>query len=407
MEASLADWLRDRQRSMLRQMVKLVSKPGILSLAGGLPEPELFPTEQLAAAYAKALATDPRALQYGGTSERLKEQIVELASRRGIRARPEEVVLTTGAQQGIDIAVRSLLEQGGTVLLDEMSYTGIHQTAAPRTPEWLETPVDLEHGSDAEAARELLDQRKLEQRAAPDLAYLIPDGHNPLGVSVSEERRQAWAELLARHQVPLIEDDPYGLVWFEQEFAAPFKARIPEWTLYLSSFSKILAPGLRLGFMLVPEALAERIGVVKESGDLECSGLTQRAVSTVLEGDFLDDHLNHVRGVYAQRRDALLEALDRHLTPFATWTRPRGGMFSWLELNADLGIESVPLLERSLEQEQVAFLPGIAFSLPGSGAADRAKRSMRLSFSTLSPELFDGAVAAIARQVEQLATRHR
>jgi len=380
-------------------MVSMVSRPGVLSLAGGLPAPELFPREALSGALSKALREDPGALQYGGANQRLKEQVVGLAAERGITAKPEEIVITTGAQQGIELCVRAFLEQGGGLLLDELSYTGIHQSAALRLPKWAEVPVDLTLGSDPAAARQLLSECSAGGESMPDLAYLITDAHNPLGVSLSEERRVAWAQLLSESGIPVIEDDPYGLLWFDEPFADPLKARIPEWTLYLGSFSKILAPGLRLGFMIVPAALAEKIGVVKESADLESSGLIQRAVSTVLEGDFLSEHLARLRSVYRERRASLLDALDKHMPEDATWTQPQGGLFVWVEFGRD--IDTAELLRRCLDRGLVAFLPGAAFALPGSRAVERARRSMRLSFSSLAPDVFDRAIATIVRALEE------
>lgn len=385
-------------------MVEVVARPGVRSMAGGLPEADLFPAEMLGELY-REVVSDPSALQYGRAPKVLREQIRDLLAPRGIEADPEQVLITSGAQQGIDIAVRMFLEEQGGVLVDEISYTGIHQTAAPRRPRWLEVPVDLAEPRTGDEARTLLAGAN---RADAHLAYVISSGHNPLGVDLPLEQRMVWAEVAREHGLPLIEDDPYGFLGLDGELPAPISTFAPERTLYLGSFSKILAPGLRLGFMVVPKALVTKAAVVKESTDLESSAVTQNVVSRVLGSGMLPGHLEKIRDTYRERRDALLEALERHLSEVAVWTRPRAGMFVWLELctgsNGDSGsaVDTVELLERCVEQEGVAFLPGPAFVVPGSRASDRARRSMRLSFSSLQPAQYDDAVAAIARQLAQL-----
>ena len=376
-------------------------------MAGGLPEARLFPAELLAEIYREVVA-DTSSLQYGRAPKELRDQVCDLLASRGVQSQPEQVIFTSGAQQGIDVGVRMFLRENGGVLVDEISYTGIHQTAAPRLPRWLEVPVDLENPRTGEIARDLM--------AGPgtdsiDLAYVISSGHNPLGIDLSETQRIAWADLARERSLPLIEDDPYGFLGLDGDLPAPIQTHAPEQTIYLGSFSKILAPGLRLGFMVVPRALVTKASVVKESTDLETSAVTQHVVSRVLQSGMLPAHLESIRDTYRERRDALLAALQAHLADQATWTRPAAGMFVWLELRprdaegsggSDPGPSTVDLLERCVEREGVAFLPGPAFVVPGSRATRRASRSMRLSFSSLEPEQYDDAVAAIARQLAML-----
>lgn len=384
-------------------MVEVVARPGVRSMAGGLPEAKLFPTDLLSETF-REVVSDRSALQYGRAPKGLRDQICSLLESRGIEATPEQIVVTSGAQQGIDIAVRMFLEEGGGVLVDEISYTGIHQTAAPRRPHWLEVPVDLADPRTGDAAGDLL---RASGAGTPGLAYVISSGHNPLGIDLSEEQRTTWAEIASEFAFPVVEDDPYGFLGLDGPLPAPIQTHAPDRTVYLGSFSKILAPGLRLGFMVVPKALVTKAAVVKESTDLETSAVTQHVVSRVLETGMLSDHLKSIRSTYRERRDALLEALDTHLVGAAQWTRPRAGMFAWLELSSDptggvRAANTVELLERCVEREGVAFLPGQAFVVPGSRAAERASRSMRLSFSSLEPAQYDDAVAAIARQLDQL-----
>ncbi|HVS61904.1 MAG TPA: PLP-dependent aminotransferase family protein [Thermoanaerobaculia bacterium] len=391
LEACLAGWIRRRERSLLREMVTVVSRPGILSLAGGLPAAEAFPSAEYARAVSEVLAENPRALQYSPAHERLKEQIVELMAWRGVDCATEQVVITTGAQQGIDVSTRLLLGHGGRVAYEEFAYTGIHQATALFEPQVLTLPSHLEHGMDVETLAGALDRG-----VRPSLLYVIPDGHNPLGVSLAPARRSRLVALAREHGLPIVEDDPYGLLGLDGDgFAPPLRALDDEWVIYLGSFSKILAPGLRLGWMIVPARLATRVSVVKEAGDLESSSLTQRAVSRLLDSGFLPDHVARLRAIYRRRRDALLEALDRHLPSGARWTRPGGGMFVWVELDShiDQEIDTVAALRRCVEEAGVAFIPGAAFTQDPT----RGRGALRLSFSTLEPDDIERAVATLAR----------
>jgi 2-aminoadipate transaminase len=387
LEACLAGWIRRRERSLLREMVAVASRPGVLSLAGGLPAAEAFPCAEYAQAVSEVLAESARSLQYSPALGRLKEQIVELMAWRGVECEPGQVVVTTGAQQGIDVASRLLLEHRGRVAYEEYTYTGIHQATAPFEPDVLALPTDLDRGLEVDALGEAL-----EKGPRPRFLYVIPDAHNPLGVSLEPERRPHLVALAREHGLPIVEDDPYGLLWLDGKgFAPPLRALDDEWVIYLGSFSKILAPGLRLGWMIVPARLATRVSVIKEAGDLESSALTQRAVSRLLDSGFLPAHLERLRAIYRRRRDALLDAIGRHFPPGARWTRPAGGMFVWVELDHE--VDTVAALRRCVEEAGVAFIPGAAFTQDPA----RGRRALRLSFSTLEPEVIGPAVETIAR----------
>jgi 2-aminoadipate transaminase len=385
-EPRLARWIERQGRSVLRQMVGVVSQPGVISLAGGLPAPELFPVEPYGRALQEVLHGDARALQYGPPIHRLKEQIVELMARRGVDCAVERVVITSGAQQGIDIAARLLLEHGGAVAMERLSYTGVQQAVAPLVPKRITVPSDLDAGLDVEALEERL-------RAGERFAflYVVPDAHNPLGVSLAPERRERLVELAREFGFWLLEDDPYGLLGYDGDFEAPLAALDDRRVIYLGSFSKILAPGLRLGWMVVPEEAVAKVGIVKDALDLESSGLTQRAVTTLLDDFDLDAHLDLLRDTYRTRRDAMIEAVADQLPTGCRFSRPAGGMFVWVDLPGSVDAEE--LLMHSMEREKVAFIPGHAFAAePGVG-----RQSLRLSFSTLQPERIREAVAAIAR----------
>lgn len=385
----LAAWTRGMQRSLLRQMLAVVSQPGVLSFAGGLPAPELFPTADYAAAMAQVLATDSCALQYGPPFRPLQRHIVALMAQRGVHCTADQVFLTTGAQQGLDVLTRLLLDPGGTVMLEEMVYTGVQQAVASLRPRVLTVPTDIETGIDVDKVAAWLDHN-----VRPAYLYVIPDAHNPLGVSISPKKRQALVALARRYGVPIIEDDPYGFLYYDAAPQPPLRSLDDEWVFYLGSFSKILAPALRLGWMVAPPALVPKLTVIKEAGDLESSALTQRAVSAYLDAGHLPVHLQRLRQAYGRRCDAMLAALQRYFPAEARWTEPGGGMFVWVALPPE--IDTAALLETAVDQEQVAFIPGHAFA-----TSDHPPRhTMRLNFSNCTPERITEGIKRLGRVIK-------
>jgi len=384
----LAEWTHTMQRSVLRQMLAVVARPGILSFAGGLPAPDLFPTADYAAALQHVLATDRGALQYGPPFLPLKRHIVDLMAQRGVVCDVEQVFLTTGAQQALDVLTRLLLDSGGEVMLEEIVYTGIQQVVAPRRPRVLPIATDLTTGIEVDDVI-----THLECGARPAFLYVIPDAHNPLGVSVSQAKRQQLVEVAVNYGLPIIEDDPYGFLAYDGRCLPPLRALNDSQVFYVGSFSKILAPALRLGWMIVPEALLPKLTVIKEAGDLESSALTQRAVSAYLDGGHLPAHLERLQTEYRRRRDTMLSALARDFPAGVTWTQPRAGMFVWVELPPH--VDTAALLETAVEQEQVAFIPGHAFALPGLSA----QNYLRLNFSNCCLSDIEEGVGRLARVV--------
>lgn len=387
-EIQLADWAQTMQRSVLRQMIAVVSQPGVLSFAGGLPDPSLFPRAEYAQALAEVLAEDELALQYRPPLPALQGAIVKLMAQRGVSCSEEQIFITTGAQQGLDVLSRLLLDPGGEVILEEVVYTGAQQAVSPARPHILTVPTDLETGIDVDAVT-----AHLAAGARPAFIYVAPDAHNPLGVSVSSAKREALVKAARRYGVPIVEDDPYGFLYYDEAPIPPLRALDEEWVFYLGSFSKIMAPALRLGWMVAPEALVPKLTVVKEAGDLESSALTQRAVARYLAAGHLPAHLARLRRAYGRRRDAMLAALARHFPATARWTEPRGGMFIWVELPP--AVDTADLLETAIAQEQVAFIPGFAFAVPGHDVHN----CLRLNFSNCTVEQIEDGVARLGRVI--------
>jgi 2-aminoadipate transaminase len=366
----------------LREIMDLASRPGVLSFAIGLPAADLFPHEALAEAAGRVLRSDPGSLQYGLPYRPLKTQIVELMAARGVRCTEEQIFLTSGAQQGMDLLSRMLLGPGGQVMMEWAVYDGIQMAVRLRDPEVLCVGSDPGAGIDVDEVA-----ARLAGGARPAFLYLIPDGHNPLGVSLRLDARLRLVELARRYRVPIVEDDVYGPLYYDEEPPPPLRAFDAEWVYHLGSFSKILAPALRAGWMVVPAPMAIRLSPLKHAADLDTPALSHRVISAYLETGRLPAHLQTVRAEYRRRRDAMLAALRAHLPSEMRWSRPTSGMFVWAELPP--GLDAAGLLRTAVEEESVAFSPGVTFC---AGDRERGRRCLRLSFASHPPERIEEGI---------------
>jgi len=393
----LAEWARRSGTSALQTMLSVGTRPGTISLALGLPAPELFPSAEYGHAAEAVLREDPRALQYSPPHAPLQAQVAELMAQRGVACAPEQVFLTAGAQQGLSLLARLLLEPGGEVIAETLCYTGFQQAVEPFSPRLLTVPTDAETGMDVDAVEALL-----AGGARPAFIYTVPDGHNPLAVSMPREKRVRLVELARRYGVPIVEDDPYGLLAYDGPPAHPLRALEREWVFYVGSFSKVLAPALRLGWLMVPEHLVPLLAIAKEASDINTATLSQRAASRYLEGGHLSGHLSMLRREYRLRRDAMVAALERHFPAGARWRRPAAGVFVWVELPE--GVDAGEVLRVALEEERVVFVPGHAFAADGSRTGSHC---MRLNFSHSTPEVIEEAVARLARAIRTAGAQDR
>ncbi|MEZ4771191.1 MAG: PLP-dependent aminotransferase family protein [Caldilineales bacterium] len=376
------------KRSVMRELLKLAARPDVISLAGGLPASDLLPQAELSECVEAVLRRDgARALQYSPMDEALRRWICESMRARGVACQPEQVHITNGAQQGLAILSRLFLDPGQPAVIEAVTFTGIQQVTAGRGAAVRTVPTDLSTGLDVAALEEAF-----RREPRPRLAVVIPDFHNPLGVSLTVEKRRRVAELAARYRVPVVEDDPYSALRFAGEPRPPVKAFDEAGAvLYVGSFSKMLAPALRLGWIVAPAALAAQITVLRESIDLESSTLIQRAVSLFVERGLMDGHLARFNAANRCRRDLLFDELDHYLGAAATWTQPEGGLFVWLTLAGD--IDTWEMLDRAIAAG-VAYVPGAAFAVDGG-----FRNTLRLNFSNVQPELIPVAVERLARVI--------
>jgi 2-aminoadipate transaminase len=371
---------------MLQALLASTAGPGTLSLALGMPAPELLPRAGLAQAAAAVLQSDPAVLQYTPPVERLKEHVLKLMAARGAPCAPEQVFLAGGAQQGMSLLARILLDPGGRVITERLTYTGFRKVLEPFSPTIVEVPTTAAEGMDLDALAQLL-----ATGPRPALIYTIPHGHNPIGASLSGGKRARLAELAARYGVPVIEDDVYGFLQYGDRMEPPLRALDPDWICYAGSFSKIVAPGLRQGWLVVPERYVTRLAVAKEATDINTATFAQHLLSAYLDTGVLPGHVEELRSGYRARRDAMLHALEVHFPPWAAWRTPEAGLFVWVELPP--AVDAMELLRGAVQNEGVAFVPGIVFSSDGKCGS----HCMRLNFSHPSEATIRECVARLGR----------
>ncbi|MET7932667.1 PLP-dependent aminotransferase family protein [Streptomyces sp. NPDC005322] len=365
--------------SPVRDILALTARPEVISFAGGLPAAALFDSEAIADAFGRVLAETPReALQYSTTEgdPALRAATAARLTGRGLPTDPDDLLVTSGSQQALTLIATALLEPGDTVVVENPTYLAALQCFAFAGARIVPVPSD-DQGLDPEALAAVV------ERERPKLLYTIPTFQNPTGRTLPAARREAVAEVAERHGLWILEDDPYGELRFEGE-PQPWIAagpRAADRTVLLGSYSKIMAPGLRLGWLRAPAALRRACVIAKQAADLHSPTLNQMAAARYLVDSDLDAHLARVRHAYRERRDALLAGLASALPEGSRWNRPEGGMFVWAALPE--GYDATELLREAVRHD-VAYVPGAPF-FPGEPDAV-ASAAMRLSFVTHTPE---------------------
>lgn len=374
------------QSSVIREILKVTVRPEVISFAGGLPSPATFPVERMRTAYDSVLSKQGKvALQYGPSDgyAPLREWIAQSLSNDGAKILPEQVLMVSGSQQGLDLLAKVLIDEGSKVLVETPSYLGALQAFSVYQPEFVSVPTD-EHG--------LLPQQVGNVGKGARLLYALPNFQNPTGRTLSVERRSALVETCARLGLPLIEDDPYGALSYRGEPLPKMLAMNPNGVIYMGSFSKVLTPGIRLGYVVAPLPLVRKLEQAKQAADLHTAQLTQMVVHEVIKDGFLAEHIPTIRKLYADQCDAMLAALSEHFPSSVSWTRPEGGMFIWVTLPKH--IDSMKLLDEAIA-EHVAFVPGAPFY-----ANAPEQNTLRLSFVTVPPEQIREGVARLGKLIK-------
>ena len=375
--------------SAIRELLKLTEQPDIISFGGGLPAPELFPVDEFKIAADRVLTKHgKKALQYSTTEgyKPLREFIVQKICRYGIEAAPENVVITSGSQQALDLIGKILINPGDRLLTERPTYLGALQAWRSYQAEFITVPID-EDGLQTDLLEEAL-------CSGPKFMYILPNFQNPGGVTMNADRRHELLQMADRYGTPIIEDDPYGELRYEGDHLRPLvvqDANRPNHdpkssgggflsgnVIYLSTFSKTLAPGLRLGWIVAPVSVIQRCVMAKQGMDLHSSTFIQMVSYEVAKDGFLEEHVREIREVYRHRRDIMLSSMERYFPASVRWTRPQGGLFLWAVMPEH--IDAARVLEKAVENK-VAFVPGTAFYPDGGG-----HNTMRLNFSSAKPE---------------------
>jgi len=389
----LAQRARDARSSAIREILKVTLQADVISFAGGLPAPETFPVEALRDGFDRVLReVGPASLQYSTTEGHpaLREWIAARETARGIPTEADEVLVVSGSQQGLDLVAKAFIDEGAPILVESPSYLGALQAFGLLAPEFRNIPTDadglLPQAIDAELAR------------GARFAYVMPNFQNPSGRTLTAERRLLLAAAAREHDFWLVEDDPYGELWYREQPPQSLRAFAPERTIRLGSFSKILSPGLRIGFVVAPRAMIEILIRLKQATDLHTATLSQRAAFEVLNSTLMAEHLPAIRARYAAQCAVMLEALEQHFPRDALWTRPSGGMFIWVELpdtSNGVVVDTTMLLARAIER-RIAFVPGEPFF-----AGEPKRNCLRLSFVTVPPARIRTGIAMLGELLRE------
>ena len=374
------------QRSTIREILKLTHKKNMISFAGGLPAPELFPLKRFGQALAQTIREDgAAALQYDVTEgyRPLKEFLCGWLRRRGLRCGPENMMLTNGSQQALDLLGKVLLDPGDTILVEDPTYLGALQAFNAYEPAYEAVPMDSEGLRVDEAAQAAA-------RRTPAFAYLVPTFQNPSGVTMSVARRKAFLKIARRRGFPIVEDDPYGLLrFYGRETPSFYELAQGRGVIYLSTFSKILSPGIRLGFVVSEPAMITALVLAKQAADLQPNSLIQRAVNRYARGGFLDGHIPVIIRAYRERAGLMLRMMEKYFPRSVGWEEPAGGMFIWARLPA--GASASRLFKMAVRQN-VAYVAGSVFHACGGG-----DHTLRLNFTNSSPEQIREGIRRLGR----------
>lgn len=391
------------QSSAIRELLKVTEQPGTISLAGGLPASEIFPIERIAAVTQRIFArSGQQALQYGVTEgyTPLRELLAHRLKQEGLQVSRENVLITSGSQQGLDLLGKILINPGDALVVESPTYMGALQAFNPYEPEYLAVSSDEDGVLPAEL------EIALQKR--PKCVYLLPTFQNPSGVTLSLERRKQVIALLDRYDIPLIEDDPYSELRFEGEPLPsllalesgrqaqkdqPYQGHV----VLLNTFSKVLTPGLRVAWIVGPQEVIQKLVQAKQGTDLHTSTLNQMIVYELANEGFLEEHVPLIRALYRERRDAMLAALEEYFPDLVHWTCPQGGLFLWVTVPEQ--VDTTVLLRDALEQ-QVAFVPGVSFHAQGN-----VTNTLRLNFSNVSVDRIAEGVRRLGKLLHQQLLR--
>lgn len=381
----------DLKASFIREILKVTTRKDVISFAGGLPNPAFFPVDAVNEATQKVLKESGQsALQYTVTEGflPLKEQIAQRYSeKQGLSISPEEILITNGSQQGLDLVGKMMIDAGDRVLLEDPSFIGAIQSFRIFEPEFKTVSLEKDGMNISE-----LESASAEKK--PKLCYTVPNFHNPTGFTYSEEKRRTIGQFMAEKGILLLEDDPYGEINFTREQPTSFAHHHPKGTLLMGSFSKTIAPGLRMGWITAPKAIMEKLVVIKQAADTHSNHLAQRTIHQFLTDNNLDSHISTITAAYHKQCKTMLQAMETHFPKEVVWHAPKGGMFIWCELPRQFS--ATALFQKAIE-EKVAFVPARAFY-----AAENVDHTFRMNFSNADPALIEEGISRLGKCLKEM-----
>ena len=396
MEYKFSDRVLTLKPSAIREIFKYAADPSYVSLSAGNPAPEAFPSKQLAAISAKLMEEEPiLALQYSTTEgypPLLQHLKAYMKSSRNIGTEDDGVLVTSGAQQIMDLFTKSILNEGETVICEAPSFIGSLNDFRSYKAKLVGIPMDTD-GMNMEAL-----EKALETEKNVKFIYTIPNFQNPSGITMSLEKRHRLYELAKAHDVMILEDNPYGELWYDRQPPKPIRCYAPERTLTMGTFSKVLSPGFRLGYIIGPKAALDPLTTIKQAVDLHTSTFTQLISARCLDEGLMKSHMPDVRALYRTQCHCMLDALERYFPEGTTWTKPDGGMFIWVTLPEYINTDD--MMKEALDRK-VAYVPSSAFY-----ANEPKFNQMRLSFVTVPPEKIDQGVKVLAELVKEKMAAH-
>ncbi len=391
MNNRFADRMKTTRKSFIREILKVTQQPEVISFAGGLPNPGFFPVEEILRASTKVLAEDGRNVLQYSTSEGylpLREFIAERYLRKsGLKIEPDEILITNGSQQGIDLIGKIFLNKGDRVVIERPGYLGTIQAFSIFEPNFQSIPL-LYDGIDTDLLEIALSKDDAK------LLYIIPNFQNPSGITYSGQKRKDLANILEKHNVICIEDNPYGELRFTGE-DLPSIRNYSDDTILLGTFSKIISPGLRIGWICARKEIMEKLIVAKQAADLHSNSLSQRIVHQYLMDNDIDEHIMKIRTAYGKRRDFMIDMMTEYFPEEVKYTKPEGGMFLWVTLPEK--VSSLDLFELAVK-ENVAFVPGNPFYTDDGSR----NNTLRLNFSNSEEEQIEEGIKRLARCLERL-----
>jgi 2-aminoadipate transaminase len=391
MKELFADRMAKTHKSFIREILKVTQDDKVISFAGGLPNPKLFPVKEFADACRKVLLQDgENVLQYSTTEGYLplREFIAErYFVKRGLKASPDEILITNGSQQCLDLVGKVFLNKGDRIIIERPGYLGAIQAFGIFEPEFVPIPL-LEDGMDIDLLEKALKANRTK------LFHTVINFQNPSGVTYSQQKREKLADIIKNYNMVLVEDNPYGELRFMGEDLPSMKNYLPDSTVVLGSFSKVVTPGLRLGWICAGRDVMEKIIVAKQSSDLHSNYLSQRAVYQYLMDNDLDEHILNIRKVYKKQRDLMVLMIEKHFPQEIKCTKPEGGMFLWVTLPGD--ISSLDLFKLATK-ENVAFVPGKAFYVDDGG-----ENTLRLNFSNSDEVKIEDGIKRLAKVIKRM-----